>query len=491
MGDLKMDWTMTENQLMLGPKLSLGEMALRMVLSNSWHDFDILTSLQSIQFRSIYDGKFEDVCQPFVDQIKEKVYGLGLPESLKQKTTHLFKPLLLDILEWKVFHERFFFNSGGHFDVSILEQMCWTSVGSVDYQKTAEKLARVETLDVVKRYELTCLYCLLDYIPILWEELPDEVKRAETARFPTLGRDTSLEYYWAQCVKGKDADISPTYLKEISFLKNAFEFAACTGNVTATTYFFHKLPVEKRDPFLYRTVHFVIAERDGNPFSKRFHFPKKKCSEVLRYLLYLMRPDHRNQVLRERPAAVLTCFLDWPLQDYFLDVADFIFGFLPVGLYSDVESCISKRINATGYYCPDLIQSLFLRCPVRFREEIVCDFDFFRFIIRNDDTETLQVILRNIDLGSRPLNSAHWFVELLRRLSEWEKLDLVELCIREKALSKKRLKEVKEALKKFHPDNTSREDTLFFTAEQIRRLDLEWRRFFDLLDKLEASVPGK
>ncbi|XP_055925186.1 uncharacterized protein LOC129957074 [Argiope bruennichi] len=453
-------------------KLSLEEMALRRVVANVCNETDVFASNDIFQIESINTREFDVICEPAVDQIKDKVSRLVLPELLKKRMAHLVKPLLIEIFEWKIFHGKFFFNSDEHFDASILKLMCWTSVGSVDYQKTAEKLARAETLHVVKRYELACLHCLVDHIPILWEELPDEVKRAELARYPTLGRDTYLEYYWAQCLKGKDSDINSTYLKDISFTKDAFEFAARTGNESATKFFFQKLSNGKQDSFVFRTIHFIIAERCRNLTRQSSVFSKRKLSKVLCYLLSTMSSEHQVQALKACRCEVLCCFLDWPLQDLFLDIAAIIWTFLPESKYDYLLGHITSVVKESGYYFPNLIQEFFVRSPVDFRKHFLrklhCFVSEFSYV---EDTETLQIIFRNVDLGNRTrLVSGLWFPRLLKDLMRRDKGHLVKLCIRETSLSEEEKKILKENVARFSSRTCS-----------------ELENFFDILDKTGAT----
>ncbi|GBN56772.1 hypothetical protein AVEN_192881-1 [Araneus ventricosus] len=89
------------------------------------------------------------VWQRLIDRVKEKVSKLVLPESLKERMMYLVRPVDEEILRWKLFHEYILSPSHVYLVMHILEQLCWTCIGAVDYQKTAEELVCLESLDVV------------------------------------------------------------------------------------------------------------------------------------------------------------------------------------------------------------------------------------------------------------------------------------------------------------------------------------------------------
>ncbi|KAF8789459.1 uncharacterized protein LOC129957092 [Argiope bruennichi] len=466
-----------EKQLRFMLKLSLQQMALRRVVVNLCNETDVLTLIENLRPKWFLHHELEEVIGPTVEAVKDKVSKLELLESLKKRMGHLIRPVVLDILDWKTCHEKFLNKSNEHLDVSILELLCWTSAGAIDYQKTAANLALLEALDIAKRYKLACLYCLVDYIPILWVKLPEEIKE-EYTRGPMVNRDTQLDYYWAYFLKEKESeidDVNSSYLKEISFNHDAFKFSALEGNTAATKYFFQKISKEMKISFLYRTVHFVIANRCRNPIRKTF--PDKNVSEVFCYLLDLLRPEHQIQVLKDRPYQVMRCFLDWPLQDFFLDVTDLIWTCFPQNKYRHLLLKFTSIIKYPSYYFPDLVQKFFLRSPSSFKKLFISESgSFITEFSCAEDSEGLEVIFKNVDLGDRSeLVSSDWFLQFLEDLITRDKWHLAELCVRETSLSKENKKNLKRALVRFYPE---------IGMLCNRR---ECKGFFEFLDQTDAS----
>ncbi|GBM82466.1 hypothetical protein AVEN_48629-1 [Araneus ventricosus] len=487
-------------QLSFVVKLSLEEMALRRVVVNLWTEADVLDTIEKLLFGLPFDEedilywneidqlKFEimhsNQWREINEAVEAKVSELAISESLKKRMMHTVRPIGLEMLRWRLLFHEVHIGESGEVLYMHVPQLCWTSVGAVDFRKTAEWLVRLETLDVVKRFKLSCLYCLEDYISLLWEELPEAYK----SRFNDLDdmyfidTQTHLEFYWAYAVKGEESKLHYFVSRKVdnvsSLHKLAFEASARGGEKAATEYFLQKLTNEERDSFLFEIVCTVAL---GGCVSG---VPKEKYSDVLCYLLCVMTPAEKVQILNRDPGNVLGCLLDWPWQDLFLDIADLTWTFLPKTSYCNVLSIISERIKHTGYYFPNVLQEFFLRSPSDFRKLFAFNFDaFFSPCSCVPETETLEVIFRNIDLGDKTeLVSSSGFSKLLRLFvvrGEWH---IVEVCLREVLLSK----EDCERLRK----------SFLNCCGMIQFRDCSYDkskfdRFYELLDRTEASAPFK
>ncbi|GBN94481.1 hypothetical protein AVEN_48730-1 [Araneus ventricosus] len=151
-------------------------MALRRVAVFLWSDSDILSSISKFQMSEFAFDKTGRECGITIeDKIKYKMFKLKLPESLTKQMIVFIRPISLEIGRCEKSHEYYLW-------MKIQEilpnsaKLCWTTAGTIDNKKTAEKLVRCYVLDVVERYELACSYCLEDDIPLLWEKLPEEKK---------------------------------------------------------------------------------------------------------------------------------------------------------------------------------------------------------------------------------------------------------------------------------------------------------------------------
>ncbi|GBN56771.1 hypothetical protein AVEN_192880-1 [Araneus ventricosus] len=489
-----------EKQLNLVLKLSLNEMALRRVAVNLWSESLILAAMQRVR-------KFDQgssiisrvVWEKILDWVKEKVSELVLPESLKERMMHLVRPVGREIVRWKLFHEYILNDiSDEDFDIRTLEQLCWTCTGAVDYRKTSEELVRLEILDIEKRYRLACLYCLEDYIPVLWVELPEKYKRRfNDEAYPLPESMVHLEYYWASVLKGEEFklnDILPREFVDVSSTyQSYFKYSACEGSKAATEYFFQKLTNEERNNALYGALCAVLERA-----TRLYHLSdvqEKPRSDVFCYLLSLMTREQRMQVFKKHPSGCLIFFLDWPWQDLCLDITVQIWNFLPESQYDYVLDKLENNIFISCYFFPDLFQKFFIHSPSSFRKYFVdheCRYEIFPFFsdfVDVEDAETIKVVLGNLDSGYRMrLLSNNRFFNLLFVLMSRDKWHLVELCVGEAMLSEKDREILKEAYMGFHTRDRRDGQWKWFFA-RICSED-KWKRFFELLDGTSTSTPS-
>ncbi|GBM32172.1 hypothetical protein AVEN_136723-1 [Araneus ventricosus] len=471
-------------------KLSLEEMALRRVVVNLWNESDSLYTNQNFLIKVLgqpllSNMKDKERWRDLLEgRVKVEVWNLVLPDSLKKKMMHLVRPIGYQILRWKISYKEF--------DAAIPEKLCWTFTGAVDNRRTAEKVVRLEKFDVVKRYELACSFCLDDYLPLLWEELPKEIKKDFCLRFDHSTAEVPLEVYWAYVLKGEKSLLDSVASKKFeqldrfsSFHQCAFLSSARAGNKAATEYFFQQLTSEERDSSLIRAVYDVVAKRRDFCFGIRRFDIQENVSDTLCYLLTVVAPEQQIQVLKEHPYQVLRCFLDWPKQDLFLDIADLIRTFLPESDYGILINDITRDIKNAGYYFPNLIQKFFLLSPTEFRKHFVCALcSFFPEFLYDEDTETLKVFFRNVDPECRArlvLNSQFCrFLGDLILKGDW---NLVKVCVREASLSKENKEKLKEGLlNEFRP--RSREGKIIRSKRKLTR-------FFECLEETEVSASDK
>ncbi|CAL1274613.1 unnamed protein product [Larinioides sclopetarius] len=460
--------------------LSLKEISLRRIAVIFWSQRDILASINNFKIEVT---------------IKNSISTLDLPALLKEKIKYFVTPVGSELNNWKWFHENHLNSAGEDFDINILEQLYWTTLGTVDYRKTAEKLIHCKLLDIVKRYKLACLYCLDDYIRVLWENLPEESKiYFYEEEGPFHFSLPKLEFCWAYIIKGEEFILDFMFGAALgnltTFNQSAFEYSAYLGNKSATEYFFRKLTNDEREASLLRTAQTVVTHRLKRG-SISGTFPLEKLSDTLFYLLSLMSHEQMMTIFKQYPFNVLVCLLDWPWQELFLDIAELVWPFLTELNYISLLHIISGRIKL-DYYPTKLYQEFFLLSPSEFRKSFVCHECLSGSTLRNifevEDSEIIKVIFRNVDsddikrlVGSCAIFKL-FYGSILR--GKWH---LVELCLQEAKLSK----EDKERLK---------EDFLGFLTQvdtgNINRREDTWKKFLNFFDENKAkntckNIPDK
>ncbi|GBN47998.1 hypothetical protein AVEN_169806-1 [Araneus ventricosus] len=320
-----------EKQLSCVLMLPLKQIALRRFAATLWNEPDILASIGKFRERIQYGDYQKKWCGTVEFEVLDKISKLQLPESLTKQIIQILKPMGLRILRWKIFHEAFLSQSNcdypfEYFNVSILEKLCWTTAGTVDYRKTAEELILCNVVDIVKRYKLACLYCLDHYIPEFWKELPQENKmyfyNRKHIRLPLL------QFCWPYILKGEEYKLCVNSITgnpfgdSTLFQQRIFTCLSFAGNKAAVKYFFQKLSLEEREASLINAANSALGSQNVEPGHYPWRFPKENVTDVVFYLLSLMNPEQQSRFFRERPSDVLECFLDWPWQDAFLNIAD-------------------------------------------------------------------------------------------------------------------------------------------------------------------------
>ncbi|GBM82461.1 hypothetical protein AVEN_48624-1 [Araneus ventricosus] len=356
-----------EKQLSFLLKLSLEEMALRRLVINLWTEADVLDSIKD--FRIETDKEYSGPSQILLykqnkewrttveNEVKAKMAELVLPESLKKRMMHILRPIGLQIKDWKILMEAYLSDSRKYLYMHFLEQLCWTSAGAIDYQKTVEKIVRLEKFDSLTRYKLACSFCLADSIPVLWEELSEDNKRCFNDEINIIRYfDMPTEFYWKYVLKGKEYKVKDFFerfypSRNLTFHQYAFESSARKGNKAATEFFFQKLTYKERDDCLIRTAYNVVKRSGPDIRFQAFKFPQRNLSDVLYYLLSVMSPEQQMQVFKTYPADVLPYFLDWPWHDLFLDVADLVWTFLPEIEHRYLANYIHQNLRNEAYLC--------------------------------------------------------------------------------------------------------------------------------------------
>ncbi|GBN80134.1 hypothetical protein AVEN_133763-1 [Araneus ventricosus] len=477
-----------EKQLKYVLLLSLKEMTLRRVAVLLWSGSDILVSISKFRHEgSGIEESTREWLETIEPKIKDKVLKLELPKSLTEQMIDIVRPIGLQIKRWKESQEY-------HLGIEIQEiilpnsaKLCWTSAGSINNRKTAEELVRCDVLDVVQRYKLACINCLEDYIPLLWEKLPENVKEFY---YNDKYLSPDLQFCWPRIFKGELSKLD--YLLRTSdrnlttFNQWAFEHSAGNGNKTAAEYFFHKLTHEEREASLMRTVKAVFRNRFVAQF--RYLSQNEELSEILCYLLSVMSPEKQIEIFKERPIDVLWLFLDWPRQDLFLENAGLLWTFLLPSAFGDLLYQIVKSFTDSYPWFPKLFQDFFIQSSLDFKNYFVDEpefnstcsptCNFLSVVPCFEDSETIEVILRNVDAAARvkfvfyrPI--LNFFYKCVLK-DKWHR---VEGCLREAALSKEDRKRWKEAF------------TVFFLKRSFGRecVNRKFKRFFEFFDETDAS----
>ncbi|GBN50532.1 hypothetical protein AVEN_176983-1 [Araneus ventricosus] len=473
-----------EKQLKCVLLLSLQEMALRRLAVLLWSGSDILASISKFQSYGSYDEIMKKWLETIEGKVQDKMLKLELPECLTKQMIDIVKPIGLQLKRRKEFLDDDLNDMSQEISLPDSAKLCWTTAGTIDYRKTAEELVRCGELDVHQRYKIACIYCLEDYIPLLWKELPEKMKDIYgKAKYQHL----DLSFCWPHILKGELSKLDyllRTFDRNLTtFNQWAFEYSAENYYKTATEYFFQKLTHEEREASLMRTVEAVVRDRFRPESTYLFFFR----NEILCYLLSVMTPEQQMEIVKARPIDVFSCFLVWPLQGLFLENAGLIWTFLPPSSYDGLLQKMADRFEMSYHYFPKLFQEFFMQSPLDFKKYFVdeeSEFDvtnayrFLSIFFRSQDSESIEIIFRNVDATDRVKLVFKDDLGLFYESILMDRWHMVVVCLREAALSKEDRKRWKEALMK----------CLINDIERIKWKKGKLKRFFEFLDKTDASA---
>lgn len=276
-----------------------------------WNQTDIRALVVKSNFSMDYLHKSQE-WKAIEEKIIKKVEKLSLPKMLKQKLSNFITPIGVQIIEWVQCHcicfDRVFFPS---------TKLYWTSGGTVDKKRTAEKLVKDKNLEMSSRYRLACIYCLEDEIQILWNIMPEALKDTVSHKFPII-------QLWLRIMKSKELGQS------FNSYKNEFEECIQLKNKVAAEYFLQKLtPSERKLSLLQK--------------AKTAEDPPTLC-----FLLSVMDQQQQSEIFQNNSYEILCCFLQWPLHCYFIDTARCIFSYLQNEIFENVLIGIVMKISG-GY----------------------------------------------------------------------------------------------------------------------------------------------
>lgn len=275
-------------------------------------------------------------------------------------------------------------------------------------------LVKKQNVDISMRYKLACIYCLEDDIPELWDRL--HVKLRESLSFEDcLDKSSQREIviFWINGIREE------RWSNPFFSYKSVFESYAKTGNKAATEFFLQKLTPTEREATLVKTAKYVTDP------------------DVFFYLLTEMDERQQREIFRSDPYRVLECFLEWPVQSFFIEMADLLWDFLPKWDYCVLLKIIIDKITYSykDWDYEKLFGKFWEKSPDVFKNYIINEFQngfLLSLLLKIKDTENLKLILQDATLEEKEkliyCDRVQYICQDLIYDDEWE---LLEFFIRE------------------------------------------------------------
>ena len=356
------------------PEPSLEHFALVKIVIALWNRSDVRCSIAKFSFRLPVWNRLEE-WQNIEVRVMEKVPRLPLPKFLNERIKSFVRPIGIQILKWIEYHRE-----DHYIQINLPAEICWTPQGTIDKRKTAEILVKEEKLDITIRYNLACIYCLENNISELWSKVPKSFRES----FSYTGRNHGkLFIFWEKEMLEKKFGL---HYHPKSSIQSVFEFSAMCGNKAATEYFLPKLTARERNQSLLKTAQNVQG------------------AEVLCFLLSQMDEEQKTQIFIIRPCKVLHCFLNWPLQSLFIEMADLMWDFLSACDYSTLLVDVIEKIKLgyTDWNYQNLFGMFWLKSPSNFKTYVIdtCG-SVLTELFHIKYKESLKFIIRNVSLTEK------------------------------------------------------------------------------------------
>lgn len=363
--------------------LSLQRISLLTLAISFWTHETTRNFILRFNLLTLVSCEQQRVWQKIENEVFRKIRKLQLPQILKIKLSGFVKPIGNQILSWIEFHS--------NVDIKLPNKFVWTAEGTINRKETADVFVRDESVAIHIRYNLACIYCLESDIHMLWGQLDNHYKNVTYIK----NCEPYIVRYWSYHMRKEviSAELLPldsTVDGNFSLHANAFKWFAFTGNKVACRYFLNKLRDEERASVVMDTATVVTTRlKDSSSASSCF-----MTCDMLHFLLSLLTVD-QQMLLCERTSArlILQSFLNWPLQNSFMKMADIASSFFLEKDYYCVLQEIIFRVRSCyqDYNYEELFGVFWQKIPSEYKLEI-CDSLLHDFITTADDKSLILIV---------------------------------------------------------------------------------------------------
>ncbi|GFS92377.1 uncharacterized protein NPIL_540121 [Nephila pilipes] len=267
---------------------------------------------------SLHSSVFEYFNQ-FMSVIRNDINHLPLPTKSKKELFHFSEGIALEMFRWNVHH-----NENYNLNIIIPNNICWKPLGTLNYEETAKLLIQNSTLPVFTRFYLSCMYGLEDSIKELWNAIPIYQRSL-------LRSEMYFVYYWLN-VLTLDTSSPWNGYREIRQMENltidVFRTSIYRRDIFVSDYIIKKIKPENKLNKL------LITEFKNTTTRIYKFFPRMSCmvkfpySDIFCWLFHKLEKKQQQKMLMKHPFPVLLCYLEWPRQELFIEMAPYMFKYL-------------------------------------------------------------------------------------------------------------------------------------------------------------------
>ncbi|GFR30521.1 uncharacterized protein TNCT_637611 [Trichonephila clavata] len=306
---------------------------------------------------------------PYENLIKRKIPAFLCPVSLQKDVTGLVRPISCQVAEWRDDHIHIFDE-----DVFRCINFCWTDNGRINRLETAKILVHCPDFTLKQRFALAVCYWLVKDMRTLWE--------AMSATESHIPQENSDETLWKEIISECNILLKNTILnrKQTFFLTQLIFYS-------------------EQNPFQYD----LLENKQKDLFSE-FVTPEEEKEVLITILqnkwslyhtsVWFSKMDINSQILilEREPYGVLKMFLDWPLQNHFMEKVNRVWFLLKkehfLGLLH-IIICQKIMMGWTDFEYIGLLKEFWYCSPVQFKKYIkqMKMYEVLEMILTNTHTE--------------------------------------------------------------------------------------------------------
>ncbi|GBM65678.1 hypothetical protein AVEN_148267-1 [Araneus ventricosus] len=272
-----------------------------------------------------------------VNRAKESL--LFIPDHLRKTVLESFRGLHYEIENWRTEHMD---------DINYKYTINLRPEGTVDRIETAYHMVLDKRINIRKRFEMACMYCLEKRIRTLWAEMEAS---GQTDIFET--DDNTMVRFWVRWMREGS---------RVPWTQAAREYLDPPSS--------SKVPIPRFSAFLP-----LLRPEDRQRFltSLRFATP-----DDLRFCLYALTKEEEEQILKLDVSGLLCLYLDWPLQRFFLETARKVWDYMDNDSFRNVlDNIIYKKYRRKKLDYSELFRGFWNSSPNHLRRRCerlpICD----------------------------------------------------------------------------------------------------------------------
>ncbi|XP_055930765.1 uncharacterized protein LOC129961001 [Argiope bruennichi] len=294
----------------------------------AWHD--ILEEMKNVNPARLNEAKAEK-CE--VNKAKERL--LLIPADLRLKVLEAIVGLDSASVKWDLDHSFLLISK------NIDDSFYWKTDGTIDRIKTVQQLLLNDDIIIEQKFDLACSYFLEKSIQTLWSEMESSGKTEKP-----LAAYNPISRFWVRRMSHK---YQTPWIKSVKkYLELPEKFSRIP--IPRFSAFFPLLQPEDRKKFLVSLCN--------------------ATSDDFLFCMYGITKQEEVEMLKTVTPKLLFLYLAWPLQSFFLAMAERLWNFIDYPLFQEVlDTIYSYNVTKIDFDYVKLFLDFYERSPNHLKEK--------------------------------------------------------------------------------------------------------------------------